>query len=325
MSNTQLKVEKNIGERNPNYRFSFKKFYEIYGMLLVFIVMMIAFSIISPNFLSPTNILNVLRQISITGILAIGLTYVIITAGIDLSVGSTIALVTVLVAGTQEQGILLSILIGVGAGIAVGFVNGIGIAYGKVPPFVMTLGTMSMASGLAFMYSNGLPIRVNDPSFLQIGNGYLGQIPLPAIYFLIIILVSHFILKNTKFGRYIYSIGSNEEATRLSGVNIKNNLIMVYVVSGLLAGVGGIIYTSQLGIGTAVAGQGYELTAIAAAVVGGASLNGGSGTMWGTFLGAAIIGTLGNIMNLTGVSPFVQTFLTGVIIVLAVLIKQNKK
>jgi ribose/xylose/arabinose/galactoside ABC-type transport system permease subunit len=325
MSNTQIKMEENRQEQKSGRNFSFKKFYEIYGMLIVFIVMMVIFSIISPNFSSPTNILNVLRQISITGILAIGLTFVIITSGIDLSVGSIIALVTVLVAGTQDLGIVLSILIGLGAGIAAGLVNGIGIAYGKVPPFVMTLGTMSMASGLAFMYSNGLPIRVNNPSFLQIGNGYLGKIPLPAVYFLIIILVSHFILKNTKFGRYIYSIGSNEEATRLSGVNIKKNLVMVYVISGLLAAVGGIIYTSQLGIGTAVAGQGYELTAIAAAVVGGASLYGGSGTMWGTFLGAAIIGALGNIMNLTGVSPFVQTFLTGVIIVLAVLIKQNKR
>lgn len=321
MLNTKAKTERKDNEQS----FSFKKFYEVYGMLLVFIVMMIAFALISPNFLSTTNILNVLRQISITGILAIGLTFVIITSGIDLSVGSIIALVTVVVAGSQEHGILLAILIGLGVGIAVGLVNGVGVAYGKVPPFVMTLGTMSMASGLAFIYSQGLPIRVKDAAFLEIGNGYLGKIPLPAVYFLVIILISHFVLKHMKFGRYIYSIGSNEEATRLSGVNIKNNIVMVYVISGLLAGVGGIIYTSQLGIGTALAGQGYELTAIAAAVVGGASLYGGAGTMWGTFLGAAIIGALGNIMNLTGVSPFVQTFLTGVIIVLAVLIKQNKK
>lgn len=317
-------MEKKINENRIKEGFSFRKFYEIYGLLIIFIIMMIVFSIISPNFLSTTNILNVLRQISITGILAIGLTYVIITSGIDLSVGSTIALVTVLVAGNLEHGILVSILIGIAAGIGVGLVNGIGVAFGRIPPFVMTLGTMSMASGLAFIYSKGLPIRVSDPSFLQIGNGYLGVIPLPVVYFLIIILISHFILKNMRFGRYIYSIGSNEEATRLSGVNIKKNLIMVYVISGFLASIGGVIYTSQLGIGTALAGQGYELTAIAAAVVGGASLYGGSGTMWGTFLGAAIIGAMGNIMNLTGVSPFVQTFLTGVIIVLAVFIKQNK-
>lgn len=321
--------EPNINEgkkvrQKGKYRINFKKLYEVYGMLLVFVVMMVVFAIISPNFISSTNILNILRQISITGILAIGITFVIITSGIDLSVGSTIALVTVLVANAQDIGIFASIIVGLGAGALVGLINGVGVAFGRVPPFVMTLGTMSMASGLAFIFSRGLPIRVDNSTFLQIGNGYLGKIPLPAVYFLILLIISHFILTHTKFGRYVYSIGSNEEATRLSGVNIKANIVYVYVISGLLAGVGGIIYTSQLGIGTALAGQGYELTAIAAAVVGGASLYGGSGTMWGTFLGAAIIGALSNIMNLTGVSPFIQTFLTGVIIVLAVLIKQNK-
>ena len=315
MSNVKVEGNKN--------KFSFWEFYEKYGVLLVFIIEMILFSIISPVFLKPTNILNVLRQISITGILAVGMTFVIITGGIDLSVGSTIALVTVLVAGTQHLGMVLSILIGLGAGLLVGLLNGIGIAYGKLQAFIMTLGSTSIAVGLAFIYSNGLPIMVGG-SFLTIGNGFIGKIPLPVIYFAFILIVSHLVLRYTTFGRYVYSMGSNEEATRLSGVNVKKHKLIVYVISGLLASVSGIIYTSQLGIGTAIAGKGYELPAIAAVIVGGASLSGGVGTMGGTFLGAAIIGTLGNIMNLTGVNPFIQTFLTGVIIILAVLIRRDR-
>ena len=303
---------------------SFSSFYDKYGILIVFIILMCVFSTMSPVFLKSTNLLNVLRQISITGILAIGMTFVIITGGVDLSVGSIIAIVTVIVADNQEYGVFVSLLLGLATGVVMGLLNGIGIAYGKIQPFIMTLGTMSIGSGLAFIYSKGLPISVTKNSFLEIGNGFIGSVPLPVVYFIVLLVGAGLLLKFTTFGRYIYSMGSNEEATRLSGVDVKKYKMLVYVVSGVLAAIGGIIYTSQLGIGTALAGKGYELNAIAATVVGGASLAGGSGTMWGTFIGAAIIGSLGNIMNLTGVNPFIQTFLTGVIIILAVLIKRGK-
>jgi ribose/xylose/arabinose/galactoside ABC-type transport system permease subunit len=188
----------------------------------------------------------------------------------------------------------------------------------------MTLGTTSMASGLAFIYSKGTPIMI-DGSFLDIGNGFLFRvIPLPAVYFIVILVIVGLALRYTVFGRFIYSIGSNLEATRLSGVNVTWTLIKVYMLSGLLAAIGGIIYASQLGIGQPIAGAGYEIKAITAVIVGGASMTGGVGTLFGTFLGTAIIGILGNIMNLTGVNPFVQTFLTGVILILAVLIRKDR-
>lgn len=320
MHSTELEKNKKVNGRK---KFSFWEFYENYGVLLVFVMEVILFTAISPVFLKPTNILNVLRQISITGILAVGMTFVIITGGIDLSVGAIIALVTVLVAGTQHFGMIPSIFIGLGTGLGIGLLNGIGVAYGRLQAFIMTLGTTSIATGLAFIYSKGLPIMVNGP-FINIGNGSVGKVPLPVIYFAVILIAGHMILRYTTFGRYVYSMGSNEEATRLSGVDVSKHKLIVYAISGLLAAVAGIIYTSQLGIGTAIAGKGYELNAIAAVVVGGASLFGGVGTMGGTFLGAAIIGALGNIMNLTGVNPFIQTFLTGVIIILAVLIRRKR-
>jgi ribose/xylose/arabinose/galactoside ABC-type transport system permease subunit len=192
-----------------------------------------------------------------------------------------------------------------------------------MPPFVMTLGSTSIARGIAFLYSNGLPITVRG-DFLKVGNGMIGKVPYVVIYFVVLLLIGYILLKNTVFGRHIYAIGSNKEATRLSGISVTRTLLFAYVISGTLAGITGVIYNSQLGIGTPIAGEGYELQAIAAVFVGGASVSGGSGTMWGTFLGAAIIGILNNIMNLTGVNPYLQTLLSGIIIILAVLIRKNR-
>ena len=302
----------NLFNRSKDHKMTFVEFYEKYGVLFVFILEIILFEILSNKFLSTTNILNVLRQIAMTGILAIGMTFVCITGGIDLSVGAVIAMTTVFTSAVVSAtgSILLGVLVGLGCGLFIGALNGLGIAFGKMPPFVMTLGTTSVASGIAFLYSNGLPIMLNGP-FLNLGNGMLGQIPYVVLYFVVLLLIGHVLLNNTVFGRHVYSIGSNKEATRLSGINITRTTMTVYMISGLLAGIAGIIYCSQLGIGTPIAGTGYELIAIAAVFVGGASVKGGSGTMWGTFLGAAIIGCLNNIMNLTGVSPYLQTLLLG--------------
>ncbi|MGP8312300.1 ABC transporter permease [Enterocloster aldenensis] len=314
-----------IFSHSGGQKLAFSDFYEKYGVLLVFILEMVLFSFLSDKFLSTMNILNVLRQIAMTGILAIGMTFVCITAGIDLSVGAIIAMTTVLtsavVDGTGSTG--LGILAGVGCGLAIGLLNGVGVAYGKMPPFVMTLGTTSIASGIAYLYSNGMPIMLQG-DFLKLGNGMIGKVPYVVIYFVVLLIFGYMILRNTVFGRHVYAIGSNKEATRLSGISVTRTLVAVYTISGVLAGVAGIIYCSQLGIGTPIAGKGYELTAIAAVFVGGASVSGGSGTMWGTFLGAAIIGTLNNIMNLTGVNPYLQTLLSGVIIILAVLVRKNR-
>ena len=306
-------------------KLAFSDFYEKYGVLLVFILEMVLFSFLSDKFLSTMNILNVLRQIAMTGILAIGMTFVCITAGIDLSVGAIIAMTTVLTSAVVDRtgSTGLGILAGVGCGLAIGLLNGVGVAYGKMPPFVMTLGTTSIASGIAYLYSNGMPIMLQG-DFLKLGNGMIGKVPYVVIYFVVLLIFGYMILRNTVFGRHVYAIGSNKEATRLSGISVTRTLVAVYTISGVLAGVAGIIYCSQLGIGTPIAGKGYELTAIAAVFVGGASVSGGSGTMWGTFLGAAIIGTLNNIMNLTGVNPYLQTLLSGVIIILAVLVRKNR-
>lgn len=308
-------------------KFQMRDFYEKYGIMVVFVLEIILCTFLSDRFLSSGNILNILRQIAMTGILAIGMTFVCITGGIDLSVGAIIAMVTVFTASvvTDTGSIPLAMLAGVISGSAIGLLNGAGIAFGKMPPFVMTLGTTSIARGIAYLYTNGMPISIRDRSFTSIGNGMLfGKIPLAAIYFVVLLIIGYLLLSKTVFGRHVYSVGSNKEATRLSGISVKRTLFSVYAMSGFLAGIAGVLYASQMGIGTPIAGEGYELTAISAVFVGGASVTGGSGTMWGTFFGAAIIGVLNNIMNLTGVNTYLQTLLSGVIIIVAVLIRKKR-
>ena len=304
-----------------------RDFYEKYGIMIVFVLELVLCAFLSDRFVSTGNILNILRQIALTGILAIGMTFVCITGGIDLSVGAIIAMVTVFTAAMVEDtgNIFLAILVGIAAGLAIGIINGVGIAYGKMPPFVMTLGTTSVARGIAYLFTNGMPISIKNRAFTALGNGMLfGKIPLAAIYFVVLLIIGWLLLSKTVFGRHVYSVGSNREATRLCGINVKRTLFAVYAMSGLLSGVAGVLYASQMGIGTPIAGEGYELTAISAVFVGGTSVSGGSGTMWGTFFGAAIIGVLNNIMNLTGVNTYLQMLLSGVIIIVAFLIRKKR-
>ena len=302
--------EKNLTLRERWTRFGqindLRGILEKFGILIGYLILVIVATILSPRFLSTQNMLNVIRQISIFGVLAIGQTFVILTGGIDLSVGSTLALVVVLIGGIlPTSGILVAILVGLLVGAIIGAINGIGITFGNLQPFVMTLGMLGVARGLAFIYTGGLPIPVVDKNFLVIGNGYFLGIPVPAIIFVTLVSVSAFILRFTVFGRYIYSIGSNSEAARLSGINVNLNKILVYSFCGLMCAIAGILYTSQLAVAPPIAGDGYELDSIAAVVVGGAGMTGGEGGIFGTFLGATIIGSLSNILNLTGVSPFV--------------------
>jgi ribose/xylose/arabinose/galactoside ABC-type transport system permease subunit len=291
-----------------------------YGTVIALVLLVIIASILSPRFLSTVNLMNVLRQTSIIGVLGIGMTFVILTAGIDLSVGATLALSAVLLAGTLEStgNMWLAMAIGIAAGMVVGLANGIGVTFGRVQPFVMTLGMLGIARSIAFLYTHGEPIPVVDMRFLTLGIGYLWKVPIPSVIFLVLLVVAAFVLHYTPFGRYVYAIGSNEEAARLSGIDVRTYKILVYVISGATAAIGAILYCAQFAAAPAIAGEGYELDAIAAVVVGGTSLFGGQGGVIGTFLGALIIGILSNILNLTGVSPFAQPLAKGALIIMAV-------
>jgi ribose/xylose/arabinose/galactoside ABC-type transport system permease subunit len=293
-----------------------------YGTFIALILLIVVAAMLSPRFLSPVNLMNVLRQTAIVGVLGIGMTFVILTAGIDLSVGATLALSAVLLAGTLEStgSIFLAMMVAVLAGMAVGLGNGLGVTLGRVQPFVMTLGMLGIARSIAFLYTGGQPIPVIDKNFLMLGIGYLWKIPIPSIIFIAILIVAALVLRYTPFGRSVYAIGSNEEAARLSGIEVGRVKTAVYIISGFTAGVGAIMYCSQFASAPAIAGEGYELDAIAAVVVGGTSLFGGQGGVIGTFFGALIIGILSNILNLMGVSPFAQPLAKGALIILAVLI-----
>ena len=262
-----------------------------YGTFIALILLIVVAALLSPRFLSPVNLMNVLRQTAIVGVLGIGMTFVILTAGIDLSVGATLALSAVLLAGTLEStgNILLAMLVAVLAGMAVGLGNGLGVTLGRVQPFVMTLGMLGIARSLAFLYTGGQPIPVLDRDFLMLGIGYLWKVPIPSVIFIAILIVAALVLRYTPFGRAVYAIGSNEEAARLSGIEVGRVKTAVYIISGFTAGVGAIMYCSQFASAPAIAGEGYELDAIAAVVVGGTSLFGGQGGVIGTFFGALII------------------------------------
>jgi ribose/xylose/arabinose/galactoside ABC-type transport system permease subunit len=291
------------------------------GVLLALLLLIVIANFVSDRFLTVPNLLNVLRQVAIVGILAIGQTYVILTAGIDLSVGSTLGLAVVLFAGLLEtQSLAVALPLGLLAGLLIGIVNGIGVAYARIPPFIMTLGVLSFARGLAFIYTGGTPIPIVNERFSFVGNGYLLGIPIPSLILIATLIVSAMVLRMTPFGRCVYGIGSNEDAARLSGVPVQRYKICVYAISGFCAALAGLVYASQLGVGTPIAGQAYELDSIAAVVVGGTSLFGGKGSVFGTFIGTLIIGVLANVLNLAGVDPFVQQLFKGALIVIAVFI-----
>ena len=309
-----------IRERGPAVAANLSK----YGAGLALVLLLIFSSLASDRFLQVDNALNVLRQISIVGVLALGMTFVIITAGIDLSVGAMLSVVVVYTADTvQTRGVLAGVAMAIGLGALFGLVNGLGVALGRIPPFVMTLGMLAFAKGVALIFTEGQPVSITNDAFLAFGNGRTFGLPNPALVFLFLLAVCMFVLRGTVFGRSVYAVGSNQEAARLSGISVRRVQCAVYVISGLMVGVAGILYASQLGVGTPVAGDGKELDAIAATVVGGTSLFGGVGTAGGTFIGAAILGVLSNILNLSGVSPYVQYLFRGGLIVVAVLFQRR--
>ncbi|MED1787166.1 ribose ABC transporter permease [Brevibacillus laterosporus] len=297
------------------------------GPLLGLFLLVIILSIVSSDFLTVSNIFNVLRQVSINALIAFGMTFVILTGGIDLSVGSTLALSSALSAGMMASGgdPFLSIVVGLLAGLVMGAFNGILVAKGNVAPFIATLATMTVFRGLTLVYTEGKPITGLPDSFGMVGKSFFLQIPMPVIWMLLSFIALYFILKHTTFGRHVYALGSNEEATRLSGVSTTKVKIWVYSISGLFASLAGIILTSRLNSAQPTAGTSYELDAIAAVVLGGTSLSGGKGWIVGTLIGAMIIGVLNNGLNLLNVSSFYQLVAKGAVILIAVLLDRSKK
>lgn len=299
------------------------KYISLIGLLLICIII----SLISPRFLTVSNGLNVLTQVSVNAILAIGMSFVILTGGIDLSVGSTLAITGAVVATFAKAGgnIFPGIIIAIIIGGAIGLFNGLIISKGKVQPFIATLATMTIFRGATYVFTNGNPISGLGDNISFIGNNSLAGIPIPILLILIVLLVAWYTLSQTRFGRYVYALGGNEDSARLSGINTNKIKTLIYVISGVTAAIGGIIVTSRIGSASPNAGSGFELDAIAAVVLGGTSLAGGEGKVTGTIIGALIIGVLNNGLNLMNVSPFYQSIVKGAVILLAVLLDKKEK
>ncbi|MEE9928323.1 ribose ABC transporter permease [Microvirgula aerodenitrificans] len=311
-----------LSEKNRNL---LQKLAPLVALALISVVL----SALSPNFLTLNNILNVMRQVSINALIAFGMTFVILTGGIDLSVGSILALSAVLGAGWMSAGMdpILATLLGVGAGALMGLANGLIICQGRVAPFIATLATMTIFRGLALAQTNGTPVTgISSPFFDLLGRGYVAHlVPVPVVWMLLAFAVLWFIARKTTFGRHVYAIGGNEEASRISGVRVSTVKTSVYVLTGALSAMAGVILTSRLNSAQPNAGMGYELDAIAAVVLGGTSLAGGRGWIVGTLIGALLIGVLNNGLNLLGVSSFYQLVIKGAVILLAVLLDRRHK
>jgi ribose transport system permease protein len=282
---------------------------------------------LTPHFLTISNLLNIAEQATIIAIIAVGMTYVIITGGIDLSVGSVLAFAGVVMASVLHSGLPLplALIVGLAAGLLCGVVNGLLITVGRLPPFIATLGMMSVARGAALMFTEGRPISGFSESFRSLATGEVLRVPAPVIIMIGVYVIAHFVLRRTKLGRYTYAIGGNEEAALLSGINVKLYKTMVYGIAGLLSGLAAILLTARLNSAQPIAGMSYELDAIAATVIGGTSLLGGEGTVVGTLIGALIMAVLRNGLNLLGVSSFIQQIVIGTVIIVAVLIDMALK
>jgi ribose transport system permease protein len=287
---------------------------------LTLVVLAIALTIATPNFLTQSNLASVARQTAVINIMALGMTLVIITAGIDLSIGSILALAGLLGATAMKDGhsIPYAIIVGLVVGLVCGLLNGLGVALLKINPFIVTLGTMGIFRGVALVISNGLPVHQVPPGFAFLGGGNILGVPVVVYILLGCAVLMHFVLENTKLGRYAFAIGSNPAAAYYAGVPIKFHLTMVYAILGVLSGLAGMIEASRLMIGQPTAGVGYELEAIAAVVIGGGSLTGGEGSVLGTLIGAFVMGLLSNGSDLLGISPYWQQAIIGAVIIAAV-------
>lgn len=332
--------------RNVNREW-FSAFLRKYAIVFIFLAMFVGMWFLSDAFLQPRNLLNIVRQISVVGLIAIGVTMVIITTGIDLSSGSVLAMSAVAAASLAQRTdwasakypgldlpLVVPIVVALAIGAFCGSINGWLISRFRIPPFIATLGMMTIARGFALIYSDR-PVSGLTDTYNFIGQGELFKllpipdqpplgIPIPIIILAVVAVGAHIMLNNTRFGRHIYAVGGNEQAARISGLNVGRIKIGVYMIAGLLSGLAGVVLSSRIGSGQPGLGVGYELDAIASAVIGGTSLSGGIGTIWGTIVGALIIGVLNNGLDLLNVSAYWQTIVKGSIIVAAVIIDERK-
>lgn len=294
-----------------------------YSVFLILIGIAAIFALGSERFLTTSNLLNIALQTSIIAIVAIGMTFTILTAGIDLSVGSVMALSGALAAGLavrQELGTVTGILLALAAGGSVGLVNGLLVVKGKMPPFVATLAMLAVARGLTLVYTNGRPIAGIDERFIFLGNGEGLGLPVPVLLLGLVLVMALVALRYTRFGMYVYATGGNEEISRLAGIKTAWVTVSVYVISGITAALGGVLLVARLWSAQPNAAAGWELDAIAAPVLGGVSLFGGVGSVAGTVVGAFILGILSNGLNLMGVQSFYQQVIKGVVLILAIML-----
>jgi len=304
-------------------KFNLSSFLAKYGTLIGLILIIILFTILKPAFLKPQSVIDLLRQASINGFLAIGMTFVILTGGIDLSVGSIVGaagIYAALVAQNHDYPAFIPVLVGVLIGFSMGLFNGVTIAFLKVPAFIGTLGMLSIARGITFMATDAKPVPQLSPQFLEIGKGSILGIPIPVIILVISLLVCIVLLYASKFGRYVFAVGGSEQAALVSGIKVRTVKASTYAISGLLSGLAGVILTARVSSGLAQSGTGYETDAIAAVVIGGTSLAGGRGRLWGTVVGFLLIAVLNKGLDMLAVSSYLQLIIKGFIIIAAVMV-----
>ena len=306
-----MKEKKNIGALISEY-----------FIFVIFIALVIVLTCLKPSFITPGNLVNILKQASINGILAFGMMFVIVAGGFDMSVGSTVAFTGVLAAmlGQGNYPLIVPLAVAMLGGLAVGIANGIGVAVGNLPPFIMTLGTMTAVRGLALVVSGGKPVIGISPQYKAVAASTIGGIPMLALYLAVIIAVCFFVLAKTVYGRRVYACGGNLLAAKVSGINTTLIRISTFAIAGLLAGLSGFLMTSRVTIGQPTAAESYEMDAITACVVGGVSMSGGVGKPWGVVVGCLLITVIANGLDIMGVSSHWQRIVKGAIIVLAVLI-----
>ena len=312
--------------REPSRVMEFLKMY--LGVLIGLVGLFIFLSISTNTFLTPDNLIVVLRQVSINAMLAFGMTYVILMGDIDLSVGMVMAFSGIITTVALTRGnvpLPMAVALGLSGGALIGIINGLIVSKLKLPSFIVTLSMSYIAKGFAYIISDGMPVSVDDPNFYAIGNGYLGPIPYPVIYMIVVFVVLSFVLYRLKFGRKVYAIGGNLEAAKYSGINVARVKIISFLVLGMLAALGGIVQCARLFSGQPTIGVNAELDAIAAVILGGTSFSGGVGTLFGSLIGALLIGIINNGLNLLGVSSFWQNVAKGAVILLAVYIDVLRK
>ncbi len=299
----------------------------IYRSVLILLVICIFATILSPSFLSVTNLFNVFKQITVAGVVGCGMTFVILTGGIDLSVGSILGLSGVLAAGVLEStgNPAFAIALALAVGVICGAINGFFVSFCEIPPFISTLGMMTLLRGCVLVYTKGSPISIKSDAYKFFGKGAIAGIPVPVIILILLFLLAHYILTQTSYGRSIYAFGGNREAARLSGISTRFTEWMAYTINGLLCGIAGIILTARLGSAQSTSGTGIEMDAIAAVILGGTSLSGGVGFVLPTVVGAMIMGIIDNILTLMNVNPHATNIVKGAVILIAVLVDKKVK